>query len=310
MTGIALRVTPLRGMAALTIAGADARTLLQGQLSADLRRLAPERALLASCNSAQGRVQAVLSLVQREEGLVALLPTALLGRVVERLRRYVLRARVEFRQEPGQWTVAPLSALQAEACCGRELQAPGDCQTTDGLTVLRWWSADTRYLLLAPAGAASVDADSAPQDLAWRRAEIAAGIPQVYPETHESFVAQMLNLDALGGISFDKGCYTGQEIIARAQYRGNVKRRMYRFAAGCTAPPAGTKVLAGGAHAGEVVDAAITAPGCELLAVVSSDRLHLPLALEGMADSALTRLALPYSVGASGTPGGTVAQAS
>ncbi len=103
----------------------------------------------------------------------------------------------------------------------------------------------------------------------WRLAEIRSGLPQVLPETHESFVAQMLNLDLLSGISFDKGCYTGQEIIARTQYRGAIKRRMFRFSAACPPPQPGTRILQGDQHAGDVVDAAATPEGCELLAVVS-----------------------------------------
>jgi folate-binding protein YgfZ len=308
MSGTGFRVAALRGMAALFITGADARTLLQGQLSADLRKLTPRQALLASCSSAQGRVQAVLTLLERAEGIVALLPASMVVHTVERLRRYVLRARVEFLQQPGEWVVAPLTLLQAAAFAGRELQ-PGECQTTGNTTVLRWWSIDARHLLLAPAAAVAIEQDAVLPDLAWRRAEIAAGIAQVYPETHESFIAQMLNLDALGGISFDKGCYTGQEIIARAQYRGTVKRRMYRYSATCGAPPAGTKLLCDGVHAGEVVDAVSAPPGCELLAVVSSDRADALLALDGIADSALTRLPLPYST-ATGTQPVAAVQAS
>jgi folate-binding Fe-S cluster repair protein YgfZ len=106
----------------------------------------------------------------------------------------------------------------------------------------------------------------------------------------------MLNLDALRGISFDKGCYTGQEIIARTHYRGAIKRRMFKFAAACTAPAPGTRVVNGNAHAGEVVDAVSTAPGCELLAVVNLDHATAALSLDGVPDSVLTRLTLPYSL--------------
>jgi folate-binding protein YgfZ len=104
---------------------------------------------------------------------------------------------------------------------------------------------------------------------AWQRLQIAAGLPQVYTATSEEFVAQMLNLDVLGAIAFDKGCYTGQEVIARAHYRGRVKRRMQRFvtraACALTAGDAGT--LADG-RTFRVVEAVPTADGrCEFLAV-------------------------------------------
>ena len=106
----------------------------------------------------------------------------------------------------------------------------------------------TQLLALAPA-AHLREADSA-AELAWRRADVAAGLPHVYAETYEAFVAQMLNLDLLGGISFAKGCYTGQEIIARTHYRGAIKRRMVRFRAACPPPAPGSRVLAGDAACG------------------------------------------------------------
>jgi tRNA-modifying protein YgfZ len=120
------------------------------------------------------------------------------------------------------------------------------------------------------------------------------GIPHVFPETHEAFVAQMLNLDVLGGISFEKGCYTGQEIIARAHFRGTVKRRMFRFESDCPAPAPGTRITTSGNHAGDVVYSTATVRGCELLAVVnlshSSDELRIDDKFE------LKRLELPYTV--------------
>ena len=127
--------------------------------------------------------------------------------------------------------------------------------------------------------------------------QVRAGIPQVHTATSEAFVAQMLNIDLLGGISFEKGCYTGQEIIARAHFRGTVKRRMFRFRANCPAPAPGTRVVVDSAHAGDVVDAVATPEGCELLAVISLAQLNSSLALADVPNSSLTRLELPYAVG-------------
>jgi folate-binding protein YgfZ len=288
----------LAGLTPVSIGGADARTFLQGQLSSDLRRLTPQHALLASCNSAQGRVQAVLTLIERDDGIVAVVPATVAKRLVTRLRGYVLRSKVTFVEESTH-VLAPLTAAQAAGMVDVLPQTAGACITQGALSVMRWWSADERYLLLAPRTAVQATDDVA-EDLRWRRADIAAGLPQVYPETHESFVAQMLNLDLLGGISFDKGCYTGQEIVARTHYRGTIKRRMLRFTADCAAPAPGTRVLQAGTHAGEVVDACAADPkagrGCELLAVISVDRMDGALTLDGVADSALTRLDLPYAI--------------
>jgi folate-binding protein YgfZ len=106
----------------------------------------------------------------------------------------------------------------------------------------------------------------------WQQLAIASGEPQVYAATSEEFVAQMLNLDALGAISFEKGCYTGQEVIARAHYRGRVKRRMQRFVSDgpCTLRPGDAAVLGDGRPL-RVVDAVSLDDGrCEFLAVTTT----------------------------------------
>ena len=168
------------------------------------------------------------------------------------------------------------------------------------MTIVQWHGPDAqgapRFLVVGPAAELPVAAEADPADADWRLADIRAGLPQVLPETHESFVAQMLNLDLVGGISFTKGCYTGQEIIARTHYRGAIKRRMLRFAADCPPPPPGTRVLEGEATAGEVVDAAATDSGCELLAVVSLAQKDAALTLADPFAAALQSLPLPYAV--------------
>ncbi|MGE0113749.1 MAG: folate-binding protein YgfZ [Steroidobacteraceae bacterium] len=288
-----LQLPVLHTLSALTVDGADARSFLQGQLSQDLRKLSPQHALLASCNSAQGRVQAVMTLMERDGHIIALLPATMIPRMLTRLRSYVLRAKVRLLNDPSLWCIVPLDANQAAVISNLLPVVPGEVVQAGELSLMRWWSADERYLLLAAPAAIRLQTteDSC---LQWRRADIAAGLPQVYPETHESFVAQMLNLDALNGISFDKGCYTGQEIIARTHYRGAIKRRMFRFAANCAAPDPGTRVVQGSTHAGEVVDAVSTDAGCELLAVVSVDLSQTELHLDGVAGSRLHMLSLPY----------------
>ncbi|HTJ16706.1 MAG TPA: hypothetical protein VL494_08000 [Steroidobacteraceae bacterium] len=232
-------------LGSLLVSGADARSFLQGQLSADIDALTPARALPASCNSAQGRVQAVLWLTERADGIALLLPASLTERIAARLRKYVLRSKVKIDESPA---------------------APG---------------------IVEPAAYRERD---------WQLAGIRAGLPQVYPETYESFVAQMLNLDLLGGIAFEKGCYTGQEIIARTHFRGAIKRRMFRFGSEGPPPAPGTRVLAGEQHAGDVVDAAATSEGCELLAVVSLAQQDAELELESDRGVGIKKLPLPYSL--------------
>ncbi|HSN17180.1 MAG TPA: folate-binding protein, partial [Gammaproteobacteria bacterium] len=117
----------------------------------------------------------------------------------------------------------------------------------------------------------------------WALGKILAGEPTVYPETSEHFVAQMLNLDQLGAIDFKKGCYIGQEVIARAHYRGGVKRHMLRAACESTSSlRPGDEVLAQGSPVGEVVDARRDASGIwQMLAVIQDDFRTAPLDISG-----------------------------
>jgi folate-binding protein YgfZ len=252
---------PLRlaDTATIVVSGPDAVSFLQGQLSADIDSLPPGQTRLASCNSAQGRVQAVLTVVARQDGIALVLPTSIVDTTLTRLRKFVLRAKVTLKS--GQLAVYGTAASGSRA-----------------------------LLLESPTLAAREDADA---QRAWHLEDIRAGLPQVYRETHEAFVAQMLNLDLLDGISFEKGCYTGQEIIARTHFRGAIKRRMFRYTAACPPPAPGTRVTFEGQHAGDVVDAEATTEGCELLAVVNLSQKSASLEVNG---TSLLEQPLPYDV--------------
>lgn len=213
---------PLEDLGALRVRGADAVKFLQGQLSNDLAQLSRERSLLAGLHNPQGRTVALLRLAWlADDDLLALLPRELVEPVIARLRKYVLRAKVALANESEAWRV-----WGVEGAAPRE--RPGGRAVAIEIAPRGWWWARNT---------GSVD-DASPPTAArtltraqWRLADIRAGLPQVYAATSEAFVAQMLNLDCVGGISFEKGCYTGQEIIARAHYRGRMKRRMQRFLA-------------------------------------------------------------------------------
>ncbi|HTP37964.1 MAG TPA: hypothetical protein VMI92_00170 [Steroidobacteraceae bacterium] len=294
---------PLQHLGVIAVSGADARGFLQGQLSADLQSLQPDRALLASLNNAQGRVQAILTLVAQGECVLMVLPAELASATLARLKPYVLRSKVALADASRAWRLE--AADGAAAGPGADAQ-PGTVVTSGAGRQLKWWSRDRRWLALQPgaadatdqamlAGHASSASIASSAELDWRRADIATGIPQLNLATREHFVAQMLNLDLLGGISFKKGCYTGQEIIARTQYRGAIKRRLFRFGTASPAPAPGSKLLRGEAAAGEVVEAIDTEHGTELLAVVSLAELHGELRL---ADGGVPvhPLPLPYEI--------------
>lgn len=189
---------------------------LQGQLSNDVSKLSAEKPLLAGFHNPQGRVIALLRLVWLGgEDILAILPRELAAPVAARLSKFVLRAKVKIGDDSASWRVIGIDGVPP--------QAPG-------VTVVALDASSTRAWLVAPADKAVALENYAVLDReGWRALDIAAGLPQVHAATSEAFVAQMLNLDVLDGIAFDKGCYTGQEVIARAHYRGRIKRRMQRF---------------------------------------------------------------------------------
>ena len=231
-----LHRTPLTDLGVLRIGGADAARFLQGQVSNDLTRLGPQRTLLAGYHPPQGRTIALLRLVARaEDELLALLPRELVTIVRDRLAKYVLRAKVTLTDVSDEWrisAVAPAEHLASGTPAALAPQAlaaePGHCTRLEAAHYLCIGAAPARWLKIAAADQTpSEPAPAARQQ--WRLLDVRAGLTQVYAPTSEHFVAQMLNLDALDAIAFDKGCYTGQEVIARAHYRGRVKRRAQRL---------------------------------------------------------------------------------
>jgi hypothetical protein len=247
----------LADLGVLRIRGTDAERFLQGQLSNDVTRLR-EGPLLAGYHNPQGRTLAVMRLVQAADAdILAVMPRELIAVTLTRLTRFVLRAKVQLTDDSAGWRVQGI--VQPDAP-----DAPGGLAVRIAAAPMRW---------LALSARASVSAAVAPagERRAWTLLDIASGVPQVYARTSEAFVAQMLNLDLIDGIAFSKGCYTGQEVIARAHYRGRVKRRMQRWRT------VGSAVLAPGdsgqlsdGRSFRVIEAAQLPDGrCEFLAVAT-----------------------------------------
>jgi folate-binding protein YgfZ len=235
------RFFALRHTAVLAFRGPEAAHFLQGQLSADVGQLLPTRMQLAGLHNPQGRVIALLRLLQREPGeILALLPRELALPVTEQLRRYVLRAKVQILDASAEFQLLGIES-EASAAASAAL---------GGMPLIQETQSARAYALL-PAAMAIDPARVHENRLVWERLELSAGIPHLGAATSGQFIAQMLNLDLLHAISFTKGCYTGQEVIARAHYRGRVKRRLQRFVAPSerTLPPASSWRLSDGRRA-------------------------------------------------------------
>ena len=292
---------PIQRFAAIRISGADRIAFLQGQLSNDLRQLQPDRPLLAGWSNPQGRLICTLWVVDWQDATWLLLPDELQEAVVKRLRMFVLRADV--RIETASWH--PEQQL-TDAAEGAEAANEAANNTGNKNSLISCFYDDDSYSLQVCKGALLVlhpaaDTTALPDPelrVQWQLRTIHAGIPIICSSTSGEFVPQMVNLDLLGGISFTKGCYVGQEIVARTQNLGRIKRRMFAYSVQTTSPvKPGDAVYADGDTAGQVVNCARSATDTvELLAVIRLDYLAAPLRLEADGQAVLNPLPLPYPV--------------
>ena len=224
----------------LVVTGADARAFLHAQLTNDIQNLPAERAALAGWCTAKGRLLASFLVIPSSDGFLLQLARDLAPAVTKRLSMFVFRSKVRIADESDAWEQYGV-------------WQPASRLTWDGDTVTV--PVDERRSLKIGKGL-SLPATRSEDD--WTLEEIRAGRPLISAATQDQFVPQMVNFETLGAINFQKGCYPGQEIVARAQYRGEVKRRLKRIQA-----PAGTKP-GQEFEGGVIVDAA----GGEALAVM------------------------------------------
>ncbi len=253
-------VAALPRFGVLAASGADARAFLHGQLTNDIEHLDPARARRAGWCSARGRLLATLLVVPHGEGYLLQLARDLAPAVARRLAMFVLRARVRIADESGAWKqfgVWGPDAASRLAALGLKIPE-GDLEISAAGGWIAVRVARDRFLVF---GVEDLETNAPEED--WLLQDIRAGIPHVTQATHDQFVPQMVNFERVGGLDFRKGCYPGQEIVARAQYRGQVKRRMVRVRSAAPLQP-GQELLSNGESVGIVVNAA----GDEALAVV------------------------------------------
>jgi hypothetical protein len=233
----------------ISVSGDDARDFLHAQLTNDIKGLARDRAALAGWCTAKGRLLATFLVIPVQDGFLLQLSRDLVPAIAKRLSMFVLRSKVKIADVTGAWTQV--------GSWGDERDPRGDLQVLQdgGSIVVR--TGDRRFLMLFSSSPSFAFSSSEEE---WSAQEIQAGRPWITAATQDQFVPQMVNLEKVGGVDFHKGCYPGQEIVARAQYRGEVKRRMVRLPA-----PAGAALQPGQEFNGGVV---VDAAGGELLAVM------------------------------------------
>lgn len=282
----------------IEVRGPDAEAFLRAQLSRDPPPPGAGGCVPAAWLDARGRVRALFLSAAVEQGYLLLAEAETAQPIAAKLRMFVLRARVTVAVSDALRVVALVGPGAGDAAAGG-LGRGGDGGRDGGSgEVLRLPLGPGLVAVVgpeAPLAAAVGGLERGAPELA-ALAEIRLGLPRIGAAVLERYVPQMLNLDLLEAVSFDKGCYPGQEVVARLKYRGEVKRRMQRFA--CRTPgvlpaPADEIAEAGGAVVGEVVQAAPGEGGVELLAVVGVDA-QTPLRLAALPAATLERLPLPY----------------
>jgi folate-binding protein YgfZ len=307
-------VADLPHCALLGIDGPDAASFLQGQLSNDVTALVPEQCQYTSYNSPKGRMLANFVLWQpAPESFRALLPAELADGVATRLRRYVLRSRVTINDLGGETGFCGVGGPAAETVLRQTLGvAPAvfGVAEAEGATVLAL--PGPRYVVAAPVHKAGELRErlarlARPAGFpVWQWLTVDAGVPVITVPTQDQFVLQAANWDVLGGVSFQKGCYPGQEIVARTRYLGRLKERLYALHTTAAAVP-GDRLYGsvfGDQPCGTVLNAA-AAPegGTTLLAVVQIAAAEArDLRLAAVDGPRINGRALPYAVPAPAEP--------
>jgi len=303
----------LSHLAVLRAEGADAQNFLQGQLSNDIHLVSETRAQLSAYCNAKGRMFAIFLVFQGTDGAYYLqLPAALAEPTLKRLRMFILRAKVKLDFADSGFGRIGLAGPNAETLLKNALGTapanPYDSITSDDVTVVRLPGPHTRFELLAPLARLmslwqALSAKATPVGAgSWSWLDIMAGIPAILPGTVEEFVPQMANLELVGGVSFTKGCYPGQEIVARMHYLGRLKQRMFRAHVESALPPQpGTPVFAPdlpGQSTGTVLDAQPSPEGgYDLLAVIHLSSKEIgELHVANSDGPHLTLKDLPYSL--------------
>jgi len=301
----------LSQLGTLRVSGDEAQSFLQNLLSSDVREVSEKHAQLSSLNSPKGRMLASFMIWRAGADYFLQLPHSLSAAILKRLSMFVLRSKVKVEDVSTQQISLGLSGAGAAVLLQQHFgSAPQNALAVDahdGSSVIcidaQRFQINTT-LQHAPELWQKFGVTARPVGSAcWDWLNIRAGIPVITPATQEQFVPQMANLELIGGVSFKKGCYPGQEIVARMQYLGKLKRRMYlAHIEGDAVPQAGDELYSAdmeGQASGMVVNA-VAAPGggCDLLAVVQiSSREGHSVHWQSLQGASLEFLPLPYTVG-------------
>lgn len=300
--------TPLlafpEGLAVLSVTGDDRQAFLHGQLINDLNLIVPTGAQLSGWCNPKGQLISNFLVVNTGTAYLLLFRQELKQYVLKRLSMFVLRANVTIEDITDSTPVLGVANCEDIAVLGPDIDATaGAVSAADGIVIVCLPDASQRFLLLGNVETQIAKTTALQQSLTpasaeiWALLDIMAGMSWLGTATQEKFLPQMLNLDALNGLSYQKGCYPGQEVIARLHYRGEVKRRLQLITAKTDLSEGTTIKTAQDDNAGMIVNA-VTHPtgGSMALAVLDLDKLDGELFPETGQGSAIQIQNLPYAI--------------
>jgi len=294
-------IAPISHLGVIRVQGDDAASFLHNQLTQDFALLDLQHARLAAFLSAKGRMQASFIGLKRGASEVLLVCSLdLLPTTLKRLSMFVMRSKAKLTDATNEFTLHGLLGDAVAAAGGAAQASPWDKQDLGEASLVHLYptAGQPRALWIAPQGTPVPEAPALPAQ-AWLWSEVQSGVATLSAPLFELFVPQMLNYESVGGVNFKKGCYPGQEIVARSQFRGTLKRRAYLVQADAPLVPGMEVFAASDAEqpTGTVVQAAPSPEG-GWAALVSMQIASAGEALHagGAQGTALTVQALPYAL--------------
>lgn len=303
-------ICDLSALGVIQVTGEDAKNFLQSQLTNDIQKISLDQAQSSAWCNPKGRVIASLVVVKTPDSYLIILSADLIPFVLKRLQMYVMRAKVTLQDISNTTVHFGFSGAHIHQdwsnCCDSKLADNNYAISHfESLTIIRIPSATPRFQVIGDIETATtlwnkLNVRAAPVSYStWEYLNILAGLPIITEASREKWIPQMLNMQLLDSINFQKGCFPGQEIVARLKYLGKTKRRLYRLSAASDQLIATNDdiVTQTGDNAGKVLNAVINPDGkLELLAILKIATVEESLFIASNKETPLQVLDLPYSI--------------
>mgnify|MGYP001192113974 FL=1 len=282
--GTIKKTEKLEHLGIVEIKGGDSAEFLQGQMTQDIYSIKDSEATLTSILNPQGRIISTAFVFKWGESFILMVSNEVLDKLISWLSRFILRSEVEITKLED--SIFGLNQENAKKLCNILNVETNDISFESDESCLKTIEADDERAFLIGKSENLLD-DLSISTLTtkdWKMSDINAGIPIIYGENIEKFIPQMVNLDLINGISFSKGCYTGQEIVARVQHKGKVKQRMFRI----TGKASNKKIDSGSAiffadtKVGTVIESLEDNGYINALGVINNDASKKELSVEGI----------------------------